>query len=250
MVSKLKFLGVAEATWARVAAKVATWAKAVANTATKFTAARAESLATAAILAKSAKKFTAATFATLTAAVCFAGCDEAKDLADSAKSLAASVSIEQPTVSIESEYYNSWLGDGIREFVKVQSKDNNTVIEGINANRGNCATLKYEIDDKKLKAYGDANPDKVLLNGGTQLQTTSGQLIKPKDKIYADDLGYYESLNEQSKATYRSFFPAKMPFGEIEKYYQGFFKCKIDTIIEIELAVNGGSLSYSFEQGY
>ena len=179
-------------------------------------------------------------------------CDEASD---AAKKALASVSIEQPLVSIESEYYDELTlfgrQEGIRKFVKIQSKDNNTIINGINVNRGNCATLKYRIDNKKLKAYADANPDKVLLNGGTQLQTTSGELVNPKDRIYSNDLSFYESLNEQSKAVYKSGFPVTMPFGKTEKYYQGFFECKIDTIIELELIVNdGGSISYSFEQSY
>ena len=179
-------------------------------------------------------------------------CDEASD---AAKKALASVSIEQPLVSIESEYYDELTlfgrQEGIRKFVKIQSKDNNTIINGINVNRGNCATLKYRIDNKKLKAYADANPDKVLLNGGTQLQTTSGELVNPKDRIYSNDLSFYESLNEQSKAVYKSGFPVTMPFGKTEKYYQGFFECKIDTIIELELIVNdGGSIAYSFEQSY
>ena len=179
-------------------------------------------------------------------------CDEASD---AAKKALASVSIEQPLVSIESEYYDelTFFGrqEGIRKFVKIQSKDEKTIINGINANRGNCATLKYVLDNKKLKTYANANPDKVLLNGGTQLQTTSGELVNPKDRIYSNDLSFYESLNEQSKAVYKSGFPVTMPFGKTEKYYQGFFECKIDTIIELELIVNdGGSISYSFEQSY
>lgn len=179
-------------------------------------------------------------------------CDEASD---AAKKALTSVSIEQPLVSIESEYYDELTlfgrQEGIRKFVKIQSKDNNTIINGINANRGNCATLKYQIDNKKLKTYANANPDKVLLSGGTQLQTTSGELVNPKDRIYSNDLSFYESLNEQSKAVYNSGFPVTMPFGKTEKYYQGFFECKIDTIIELELIVNdGGSIAYSFEQSY
>lgn len=182
------------------------------------------------------------------------GCDEVK-------SLVASVSIEQPVVSIESEYFDELTlfgrQDGIRKFVKIQSKDEKTIINSINANRGNCATLKYRLDNKKLQAYANANPDKVILGKGflstdtTQLQTTSGELVEPKDGIYSDDLSFYESLDEQSKAVYNSLFPVTMPFGKTEKYYQGFFKCKIDTIIELELIVNdGGSISYSFDQSF
>lgn len=194
-------------------------------------------------------KFVGVALATFMA-FAFMGCDEASD---AAKKALASVSIEQPVVSIEGEYYEGYnayfqkVGD-IRKFVKIQSKDNKTIINGINANRGNCATVKYEIDKKKLQAYANANPDKVLLNGGAQLQTTSGELVKPKDRIYSDDLSFYESLNEQSKAVYGGF-PIELPFGEIKKFYQGLFKCKIDTIIEIELIVNdGASISYSFDQ--
>lgn len=175
------------------------------------------------------------------------GCDEVK-------SLVASISIEQPVVSIESEYYERPIGlfdkvGDIRKIVKIQSKDDKTIINGMKANRGNCATAQYAIDNKKLKTYADANPDKVLLNGGAQLQTTSGDLVTPKKTIYSDDLSFYESLNEQSKAVYNNYFPVKLPFGKTDTYYQGFFKCKIDTIIEIELIVNdGASISYSFDQ--
>lgn len=197
-------------------------------------------------------KFVGVALATC-AAFAFMGCDEASD---AAKKALASVSIEEPIVSIESEYYEHQVlfqkqGD-IRKFVKIQSKDNKTILNGINANRGNCATVKYEIDKKKLQAYANANPDKVLLNGGAQLQTTSGELVKPKNRIYTDDdLAYYESLNEQSKAVYGSLFPREIPFGEIKKYYQAFFACKIDSIIEIELIVNdGASISYSFDQSF
>ena len=230
MFSKHTFLGVATATSAKAVAGVAT--------STKMTGA--------------VKKFTAFTAVALMG-FGFMGCDDVK-------SLVASVSIEQPVVSIESEYYEGYnayfqkVGD-IRKFVKIQSKDEKTIINGINANRGNCATLKYRLDNKKLQAYANANPDKVILGKGflssdtTQLQTTSGELVAPKDGIYSDDLSFYESLNEQSKAVYNSLFPVTMPFGKTEKYLQGFFKCKIDTIIELELIVNdGGSISYSFDQ--
>ena len=205
----------------------------------------------------SKSKFVGVALATC-AAFAFMGCDEASD---AAKKALASVSIEQPIVSIEGEYYEELTlfgrQDGVRKFVKIQSKDEKTIINSINANRGNCATLKYRLDNKKLQAYANANPDKVILGKGflstdtTQLQTTSGELVEPKDGIYSDDLSFYESLDEQSKAVYNSLFPVTMPFGKTEKYYQGFFKCKIDTIIELELIVNdGGSISYSFDQSF
>mgnify|MGYP004692712479 CR=1 FL=1 len=90
-------------------------------------------------------------------------CDEASD---AAKKALASVSIEQPLVSIESEYYDELTlfgrQEGIRKFVKIQSKDEKTIINGINANRGNCATLKYVLDNKKLKTYATPTPIKCF----------------------------------------------------------------------------------------
>ena len=99
MVSKLKFLGVAEATWARVAAKVATWAKAVANTATKFTAARA------------AKKFT--TFsATALVAFGLTACGGWDSMTPQQKQYYLGMAIEKEKYECNQGYANACKGLG------------------------------------------------------------------------------------------------------------------------------------------
>ncbi len=205
MVSKLKFLGVAEATWARVAAKVATLAKAVANTATKFTAARAETSATAAILArfatakavaiKSAKLATMAVLATFATAT-LTGCDEAK-------SLAASVSIEEPLVEIA-------YSDRGTPYLRIQSQDNETIIEDIIINRGNCEKHEYRI----------------------------------KDSIFYYFATQYEHCRQEGDLCV-PIYPLKLPYGKTHRIDTS---CSANNIIEVELVVNGGGrLTYKFK---
>ena len=126
MVSKLKFLGVAAATWARVAAKVATWAKAVANTATKFTAARAESLATAAILAKSAKKFTALTATALIAfslSACGGGSSEEKETRTPSSNDKAAASENGWDLAMPKSYVREKKADTLPPFIVLMGND-------------------------------------------------------------------------------------------------------------------------------
>ena len=77
----------------------------------------------------SKSKFLGVALATFVA-FAFTGCDEVKGLA-------ASVSIEEPLVEIA--YDNSG-----NPYLRIQSQDNDTVIEDIIINRGNCAVWKWE----------------------------------------------------------------------------------------------------------
>ena len=77
----------------------------------------------------SKSKFLGVALATFVA-FAFTGCDEVKGLA-------ASVSIEEPLVEIA---YNK---NGY-PYLRIQSQDNDTVIEDIIINRGNCAVWKWE----------------------------------------------------------------------------------------------------------
>ena len=213
-----------------------------------------------------ARKFaslTAATFATLTAAVFFAGCDEAKDLADSAKSLAASVSIEQPIVTIESKAVEQKIevpifglvGSGeyaAKYFVKIVSKDNATKLENVVINRGNCGVKKWQINKQAYQDYTAQNPDYVFAGEGTKLATKSGELVNAKQGIFTDgkSLEFFNSLDDKAKAIYElapEFRGEALPFGSAAIFYPN---CKADSIIEIELTANGGKFVYSFEQRY
>lgn len=117
----------------------------------------------------SKSKFLGVALATYVA-FAFMGCDEVKGLA-------ASVSIEEPLVEIA---YNPNTG---YPYLHIQSQDNDTVIEDIIINRGNCEVF--------------------------------------------------------------NLYPKKLPYGES---FVPQYQCRADTIIEVELVVNGGGhLTYKFK---
>ena len=253
MFSKLNFLGVARATkTTAIAASATTLAKAVAG------------VATSAKKTGAVKKFTAFTAMALMA-FGFMGCDDAKDLVDGAKSLAASVSIEQPIVTIEGKvvekkvkdpFFGTGLQVGTGEyaakyFIKITSKDNETQLENVIINRGNCGVKKYQLNKQAYQAYAKENPDYTFAGVGTKLATKSGELVDAKQGIFSDNksLEAYNALENKAKALYElapEFSGKKLPFGSSAIFYPN---CKADSIIEIELTANGGKSVYSFEQG-
>ena len=142
-------------------------------------------------------KFLGVALATFVA-FAFTGCDEVKGLA-------ASVSIEEPLVEIA--YTNSGV-----PYLHIQSQDNDTVIEDIIINRGNCAVFKWIRDDMN---------------------------------IYATE----EACRKNGKTECKPMYPKKLPYGEEFVPGNGLrYVCRADTIIEVELVVNGGGhLTYKFK---
>ena len=193
------------------------------------------------------------------AALGISACDEASD---AAKKALASVSIEQPLVSIESKavektvtYFGITTGSGqytTQHYIIVTSKDNETALENIIINRGNCGVKKYQINKQAYQNYAKSNPDYAFAGEGTRLATKSGELVKAKQGIFSDDksLEFYNALEDNAKAIYElapEFSGAKLPFDSSAIFYPN---CKADSIIELELVANGGSFTYSFNQGY
>lgn len=166
-------------------------------------------------------------------------CDEVKSLVDS-------VDIEQPLVSIEQDVDNNF---NLRYRLIIQSQDDKTYIRGLKANRGNCPVLELELDDKALRAYADAHPDRVLLDGGVQLQTKDGQLIAPKRKVFSNEtFDWYLKLDADSSQVYNNVFYKTLPFGQKMTLGRYYFACAVKDIIEIELLVGEkGSITYNFE---
>lgn len=140
----------------------------------------------------SKSKFLGVALATFVA-FAFTGCDEVKGLA-------ASVSIEEPLVEIA-------YGQDGRPYLRIQSQDNDTVIEDIIINRGNCAVFKWK-----------------------------GWRLYPTEEACRKD-----GKTEECKPMY----PKKLPYGE---RFEPRYECRADTIIEVELVVNGGGhLTYKFK---
>ncbi len=144
----------------------------------------------------SKSKFLGVALATFVA-FAFTGCDEVKGLA-------TSVSIEEPLVEIA--YDNSG-----EPYLSIQSQDNDTVIEDVIINRGNCAVFKWMRDSGSFVYATKELCEKTMF-----------------DKIEC-----------------KLFYPKKLPYGE---RHSPVYECRADTIIEVELVVNGGGhLTYKFK---
>ena len=177
-------------------------------------------------------------------------CDKVSDAVDSAgkaidsattegKKIAKALSIEAPLLTID-------FDKDCDPYFVIQSQDNNTIIEDIILNRGNCPVIKYERDYDMLNAYKELNGDK--------LKTKNGQFVDMKSIIWSNETNYYNSLDADSKAIYTKYFPAKLTYGQkfripyqsVNLWFGTKEGCKADDIIEIELIVNGGG-SYIFK---
>ncbi len=174
----------------------------------------------------------------------FVACDKVSEVVDSAskavdtatkegKKFAKALSIEQPLLGVE---FNEMFS--ISQLY-IQSQDSNTIIEDIIINRGNCAVVKYKTDYDMESAYRELN--------GNKLKTKSGQSVEMVNNIWSDNMGFYNSLDDDSKSIYKPTFPVKLTYGKkfiVPYWYVGLFdyrqSCKIEDIIEVEVVVNGG----------
>ncbi|MGX3012039.1 hypothetical protein ACWIUD_10885 [Helicobacter sp. 23-1044] len=151
------------------------------------------------------------------------------------KKIAKALSIEAPLLTID-------FDKDYDPYFVIQSQDNNTIIEDIILNRGNCGVVKYKEDYDMAKAYRELN--------GNKLKTKNGQLVEMSGGILSSD--FYNSLDEDSKAVYKKTFPIKLPYAkklamkDFRLDDRGIIACRTNDIIEIEVIVNGGG-SYIFK---
>ncbi len=138
----------------------------------------------------------------------FVACDEVSAVVDSAskavdtatkesKKIAQALSIEQPLLGVDISNYN------FKQYLYIQSQDNNTIIENIIINRGNCAVIKYEEDIDMARAYRELNGDK--------LKTKSGQYVKMLDEIWSNNMDFYNSLDADSNQSISLYFLKNSP---------------------------------------
>lgn len=129
--------------------------------------------------------------------------DSASKAVDSAtqegKKIAKALSIEAPLLAIDYD-------KDYDPYFVIQSQDNNTIIEDIIINRGNCGVIKYERDYDMAKAYRELN--------GDNLKTKNGQSVDSKGIIWSNETNYYNSLDDDSKAIYEKTFPVKLSYGK------------------------------------
>ena len=205
----------------------------------------------------SKSKFLGVALATFVA-FAFTGCDEVKGLFSS---------IKEPLVNIE-------LDDKLNPILVIQSQDNETIINAVKLNRGNCGVVLYETSKESLLAYARANRDRVFFKGiddfdvlaritfvknGEAIEFESmgdlwflkkGLSLEGRTKLPlfsdTDGLALYNGLDEASKRAFISVYPVKLPYGE---KFNPRPNCAVNKIIEVELETNGGTFTYNFEKG-
>lgn len=184
------------------------------------------------------------------------GCDEVKGLFSS---------IKEPLVNIE-------LDNQLNPILVIQSQDNETIINAVKLNRGNCDIVLYETSKESLLAYARANRDRVFFKDRTggdaritfvkngeviEFESMSdlgfgekGLILGGRTKLPlfgdTDGLALYNGLDEASKRAFVSVYPVKLPYGE---KFNPRPNCAVNKIIEVELETNGGTFTYNFEKG-
>lgn len=184
----------------------------------------------------SKSKFVGVALATFVA-FAFTGCDEVKGLFSS---------IKEPLVNIE-------LDNQLNPILVIQSQDNETIINAVKLNRGNCDVVLYETSKESLLAYARANRDRVFFKKGNRARITfvkNGEAIEFESmsdlEFSGGGLGFYNGLDEASKRAFVSVYPVKLPYGE---KFNPRPNCAVNKIIEVELETNGGTFTYNFEKG-
>ena len=147
-------------------------------------------------------------------------------------------------------------------YLKIQSQDNDTIIKGLNVNRGNCAVRLYGIDEKRLESYQNKHPERLVIKNiqtsddgddgfyfETKLALKEGKLVEMVEGIFSDELGLYDALDSDSKALYKSEFnDEKWLFGKERIFDSSYFKCPVDTIIEVELITDTGKITLKLDE--
>ena len=155
-------------------------------------------------------------------------------------------SVKEPIINIETQMDRNY---DVRYVLVIQSQDNDTMIEDIVINRGNCPVKKYDFDSDKLKAYEQANPDRVLLQGGAHLVTKNGNPVDIKrNSLYSRkaDMDFYNSLDTKSQSIYAAIYPKQLAFAQ---KFTPLYLCSGKNILEIELVINGKKITYDMSIG-
>lgn len=147
-------------------------------------------------------------------------------------------------------------------YLKIQSQDNDTIIKGLNVNRGNCAVRLYTLDEKRLESYQNKHPERLVIKNietsydgddtfyfRTKLALKEGKLVEMTEGIFSDELGLYDALDSDSKALFVSEFnDEKWLFGKERIFDSSYFKCPVDTIIEVELITDTGKITLKLDE--
>lgn len=147
-------------------------------------------------------------------------------------------------------------------YYAIQSQDENTAIEDIIVNRGNCGIgldqYKYDSDLEKQhqKELCSKYKDKgICIDNGKSLKLE--KILNKKGEevpllIYMRRVTlstYNDYIHDDFKKLYKKIEPKKLGYGETMKIDAG--RCDSSNIMEVQLILNGGKkVTYNLKGGY
>ena len=192
---------------------------------------------------------------------------QTEQLENSSKNTSSKVLIEAPEVQVHYDFdfednsysamVRSFFGTGDNSFgaspnlISIISKDNNTQIQDVVVNRGNCPIFKYRgINKTKLKEYADKYPQNVKIINGKEVVYLSKKdggdtEVKNISKNDKKTVEYLNSLTDEARDVYDYVFPFTLNFGEKKTLNIG---CDYSTVLEVVVQTNGGLIKYDMSR--
>lgn len=144
-------------------------------------------------------------------------------------------------------------------YYAIQSQDENTAIEDIIVNRGNCGEglMQYEYDSDLKKQHEKELCDKYKDKEICKNKFLYRILNKEGKEMSVFNYGYdkislstyNDYIHDDFKKIYKKIEPKKLGYGETMKIDIG--RCDSSNIMEVQLVLNGGKkVTYNLKGGY
>ena len=172
--------------------------------------------------------------------------------------------VEAPKISLKQ---SKNMMDMMVNVLSIVSTDNDTKINDIIVNRGNCPIEKYGgVDYQKAKAYADKYPENAKIATKEEqnrsffsdkypvflddhkfvlyLYTKDGNSVMAKPGVRKNDKkteAYLDSLTDEAREIYENKLPVVKNFGERFDIELG---CSFNDVLEIVISTDGGDFKY------
>ena len=172
--------------------------------------------------------------------------------------------VEAPKISLKQ---SKNIMDMTVNILSIVSTDNDTKINDIIVNRGNCPIEKYGgVDYEKAKAYTDKYPENAKIATKEEqnrsffsdkypvflddrkfvlyLYTKDGNSVMAKPGIRKNNketVAYLDSLTDEAREIYKNKLPVVKNFGE---RFDIELDCSLNDILEVVISTDGGDFKY------
>ena len=172
--------------------------------------------------------------------------------------------VEAPKISLKQ---SKNIMDMTVNILSIVSTDNDTKINDIIVNRGNCPIEKYGgVDYEKAKAYTDKYPENAKIATKEEqnrsffsdkypvflddhkfvlyLYTKDGNSVMAKPGIRKNNketVAYLDSLTDEAREIYKNKLPVVKNFGE---RFDIELDCSLNDILEVAISTDGGDFKY------